>query len=296
MRLASSWLPVLLFLGAAVVVPAIVPDVAVINGDVTESTGGSRTHHVIDVTVTAITCPEGYHSGFGDHVCLAYDGAIPGPTWLFHEGDTVEMRVTNAIWPSILATGLTPEDPAWTELTTGNVSLHRHGIAVAATDDGIPHVDGTRLADSTAGPNATVEYRFETRFPGAWHYHDHVLGEYMAGGKKRGLYGAFLTLPQGKDSQVLDLHLKDHGVHGGLGYSANVTAGERFDLVVVGLGNFWWSVTLKDPSGAIVGMVPDIGPGVSRAITVEDPVSGTYTWTARTPFFRNAFTGEVVAQ
>lgn len=43
----------------------------------------------LDVNVTAIPCPEGYHNRQEDNICLACNGRIPGPAWVFHAGERV---------------------------------------------------------------------------------------------------------------------------------------------------------------------------------------------------------------
>lgn len=250
---------------------------------------------IIAVEVVAMACPAGYDSGQADDVCLGYDGRIPGPTWVFQQGESVRIDVTNHVAATV---GAVTSDPAViAAVSAANVSLHRHGIVVPNGEDGVSRPPGTQIADSSIGPGMTRSYSFVTAFPGAWHYHDHTMfhpGQ-MLHGPERGLFGTFVTLPSGvATTNGLDVHVLDLGVAVAPETAGPVPAGERLDLVFTGLGNYMWDVRLSDPSGTTLGSHA-IGPGVSRGITLDAPAAGTYTWRATSIFVPGSpFTGTVV--
>jgi CopA family copper-resistance protein len=91
---------------------------------------------------------------------LTINGSLPGPTLHWREGDTVTLRVSNAL----------DED----------TSIHWHGILLPANMDGVPGLsfDGIR-------PGDTYQYRFAVRQHGTYWYHSHSgfqeqLGVYAA--------------------------------------------------------------------------------------------------------------------
>ncbi len=264
--------------------------------------------HIIQLNLSAIPCPPGYDNEHDDDVCLGYADAVPGPTWIFHEGDEVEITLAHNVTSSIQETEA--GDELAEELSQARYSHHRHGVATANCHDGIAQPEATLVCDSTVGPPGAdktpgeITYRFTTPFPGAWHYHDHALGvdagvvhEPVIGeeGAHRGLFGAFLVLEQGETTDnVFDLHMLDAGPNGGLGLDETVQAGDRFDVIVTGLGDWAWTVTLEDPSGTVVDTA-EVGPGVSRGLTVHEAQAGSYVWTAQSPTQPGTFEGEVVA-
>jgi FtsP/CotA-like multicopper oxidase with cupredoxin domain len=250
----------------------------------------------IELNVTALPCPDGYDNQADDDLCLGYDGQVPGPPLVLGTGDRVELTLEHDVADSL--EGVDAPEQAAQRLAEARYTHHRHGVSAATCEDGTARILGTDMCDSSVGPPGapepagSVTYTFETPFEGPWHYHDHTLGV-DAGtalrpvieeeGMDRGLYGSMLVLedPSATD-RVLDLHLLDSGPNGGLGLNATVDAGDRFDLVVVGLGDLRWEVTLAHSEQGTVDELA-IGPGVSRAITVEDARPGTYTWTAGSP-------------
>lgn len=279
-------------------------------GLATEDAADEGVDREITVDITAIPCPEDYDNTFDDDVCLGYDGQIPGPTWVFEQGDRVNLTVTHDVARSVGDLDV-PEALAF-DLATSRYTLHRHGVNVAPCEDGVAQPRGTEICDSTLGPegapgpDGSITYTFETSFPGSWHYHDHALG-LDAGGERdnlagpmaehRGLWGTFLVLEPGESTDhVFDLHLLDTGPNGGMGLNETIDAGERFDLIVAGLDDYPWSVSLTDPDGQEIAEY-EIGPGVSRHFTVEDADPGTYTWEASTLFLdESPFEGEVTVQ
>lgn len=210
--------------------------------------------------VTATSCP------FLDGVCLAYDGQVPGPTLDVNLGDTIVITLVNRIAETLPAGA-----PA--SLATARVSWHVHGMSVTIGDDGV----GT----SSAPPGGSFTYTARAAFAGTWHYHDHVIGLDGDEGSHRGLYGGLIVRngAEPRADHVFDLHLLDGGANGGRGLTGAASAGESFELLAVGLENLHWAVTLKDPSGAIVGTF-DAWPGLSGRIHVDDAQAGIYQWTA----------------
>lgn len=270
----------------------------------TVSADGTGADRKIELNVTAVPCADGYDNEKPDDVCLAYDGQIPGPTFVFRKGRTVDITLNHRVWQTVQNTSASAELAE--KLVDARYTLHRHGTSVAACEDGVSQPQGTEICDSAIGTNESITYTFETDFPGAWHYHDHALG-LDAGvvegpvlgppAEHRGLFGSFLVLDDGEGvdrENVFDLHLLDPGPNGGLGLNRTVDVGDRFDIVVVGLGDQAWQFELRDPDGDLVREI-ETGPGVSRVATVETAVQGTYTWTARSAFV-GTFDGEVVAE
>lgn len=243
----------------------------------------------LDVELGAIRCPPGYDNRQADDICLAYNGQIPGPTWVFEAGERVNIILHHRVAETLDALG--PDAEGAEHLAMARYSLHRHGVSLDACSDGVAQPVGTEVCDSTVGPGESITYTFDAVFPGFWHYHDHSTtfsvgaerGPGLGGeAVERGLWGSFLVLPPGETTErVFDLHLTDAGANGGLGLDGQARAGERFDLNVVGLGYLhrFYRVRLDDPDGDTVGEVL-VGPGVSRGITVSDARRGNYTWTA----------------
>lgn len=243
----------------------------------------------LDVEIVAMQCPAGYDNGQADDICLAYNGQIPGPTWVFEAGERVNISLHNRVAETLQA--LDREGQDLPDVADARYSLHRHGLSLDACSDGVAQPVGTSVCDSTVGPGGSITYTFDTLFPGFWHYHDHSHtfsvspehGPILGGeGVERGLWGSFLVLPPGDTTDhVFDLHLMDAGANGGLGLDGAAKAGQRFDLNVVGLGYLhrFYDVRLEDPDGGTVGEAM-VGPGVSRGITAVAARPGTYKWTA----------------
>jgi CopA family copper-resistance protein len=90
---------------------------------------------------------------------MAINGTIPGPTLRWREGDTVTLRVANAL----------DED----------TSIHWHGIVLPANMDGVPG-----LSFNGIHPGEAYLYRFEVRQSGTYWYHSHSGFQ-----EQRGVYG-----------------------------------------------------------------------------------------------------------
>lgn len=224
------------------------------------------------IEVVAVPC-----TLVADGVCIAYNGVVPGPTLEVNLGDTIEITLVNRIAETLPAR--TPENAALVErLSAAPVSWHVHGTAVAPDMDGVAAHPGTNLVASVAEPGGSFTYRTRAAYAGPWHYHDHVLGLDGDEGVERGLFGGLVVRSGAalRPDAVVDLHTLNDGPRGGW---ANLSAAttDSFELLVVGLEDFIWSVELKDPSGAVVGTVVS-APGLSESILVEDAQPGAYTW------------------
>ena len=79
---------------------------------------------------------------------LTINGTMPGPLLRWKEGDTVTMRVTNAL--------------------DDDTSIHWHGLILPANMDGVPG-----LSFAGIHPGTTYEYRFPVRQHGTYWYHSH---------------------------------------------------------------------------------------------------------------------------
>jgi FtsP/CotA-like multicopper oxidase with cupredoxin domain len=99
------------------------------------------------------------------------NGSLPAPVLRWREGDTVELRVANAL-PSGSVHGDT-------------TSIHWHGIVLPAAMDGVPGLsfDGIRRGEAYL-------YRFQVRQGGTYWYHGHSAMQEQAG-----LYGALVIDP-----------------------------------------------------------------------------------------------------
>jgi CopA family copper-resistance protein len=93
------------------------------------------------------------------------NGSLPAPTLRWREGDTVTVRVSNAL----------RED----------ASIHWHGIVLPANMDGVPGLSFDGIA-----PGETYVYRFRVRQSGTYWYHSHSGFQ-----EQRGVYGPLVIDP-----------------------------------------------------------------------------------------------------
>lgn len=98
---------------------------------------------------------------------LTVNGNLPAPVLRWKEGDTVTLRVANA---------LDGED----------TSIHWHGILLPANMDGVPG-----LSFAGIPPGQTHAYRFHVRQGGTYWYHSHSGFQ-----EQRGVYGALVIEPR----------------------------------------------------------------------------------------------------
>ena len=94
-------------------------------------------------------------------------GSLPAPTLRWREGDTVTLRVSNA-------------------LRDDQASIHWHGVLVPANMDGVPG-----LSFHGIGPGETYVYRFQVRQGGTYWYHSHSGFQ-----EQLGLYGPLIIEPR----------------------------------------------------------------------------------------------------
>lgn len=97
---------------------------------------------------------------------ITVNGSVPAPILRWKEGDTVTVRVANAL--------------------NEDASIHWHGLVLPANMDGVPGLsfDGIR-------PGETYVYRFRVRQAGTYWYHSHSGFQ-----EQRGLYGALVIEPR----------------------------------------------------------------------------------------------------
>jgi CopA family copper-resistance protein len=102
---------------------------------------------------------------------ITVNGSLPAPVLRWREGDTVELRVANALPPGSIHGDTT--------------SIHWHGILLPAAMDGVPGIsfDGIRRGEAYL-------YRFQVRQGGTYWYHGHSAMQEQAG-----LYGALVIDP-----------------------------------------------------------------------------------------------------
>lgn len=102
---------------------------------------------------------------------ITVNGSLPAPTLRWREGDTVSLRVANAL-------------PAGS-IHGHEASIHWHGIQLPAAMDGVPGLsfNGIHRGDAYL-------YRFDVRQAGTYWYHSHSGFQEQAG-----LYGALIIDP-----------------------------------------------------------------------------------------------------
>jgi FtsP/CotA-like multicopper oxidase with cupredoxin domain len=94
-----------------------------------------------------------------------YQGTVPGPTIVAHQGDTLVAQLVNHL----------PEPTV----------IHWHGLRLPAA------MDGTSQVQRLVQPGERFEYRFELPDAGTFWYHSHANETVQI---ERGLYGAFVVL------------------------------------------------------------------------------------------------------
>lgn len=102
-----------------------------------------------------------------ERTAITVNGSLPAPTLRFREGDTVTLRVSNA-------------------LARAHTSLHWHGLVLPANMDGVPGLSFDGIA-----PGESYLYRFDVRQAGTYWYHSHSMFQEQAG-----LYGALIVDPR----------------------------------------------------------------------------------------------------
>lgn len=102
-----------------------------------------------------------------------YNGQIPGPVLKARKGDTLVVRLTNAL----------PE----------HTTIHWHGLRIPA------RMDGTEEVQKAVMSGETFEYQFVLPDAGTYWYHPHTNETVQM---ERGLYGAIIV--EGEDDPVTD--------------------------------------------------------------------------------------------
>ena len=95
------------------------------------------------------------------------NGSLPAPTLRWREGDTVTLRVSNALGDE-------------------HASIHWHGVLLPANMDGVPG-----LSFNGIHPGESYVYRFEVRQAGTYWYHSHSAFQ-----EQRGVYGPLIIEPR----------------------------------------------------------------------------------------------------
>lgn len=101
-------------------------------------------------------------------VATAVNGQLPGPVLRVRQGDTLTIRIANAL--------------------SAMTSIHWHGVLVPAPMDGVPGISFPGIA-----PGGTFTARFKLRQHGTYWYHAHTLAE------QTGLYGPLIIEPRDGD-------------------------------------------------------------------------------------------------
>jgi FtsP/CotA-like multicopper oxidase with cupredoxin domain len=106
---------------------------------------------------------------------LTFNGTVPGPELRVHEGELVEVTLSNR------------------DIREG-VSIHWHGVDLPNAADGVSGVTQDRVL-----PGGSYVYRFRVRVAGTYWYHSH---QQSADEVERGLYGALVVLPPAPAGKV----------------------------------------------------------------------------------------------
>ena len=119
---------------------------------------GDRFKLTIDKTLVNITGKE--------RIATCINAMLPAPTLVWHEGDEVQLDVTNNL----------SEDS----------SIHWHGIILPNAMDGVPG-----LTFAGIKPGQTFRYRFKVRQSGTYWYHSHSGFQ-----EQTGVHGAIVIVPK----------------------------------------------------------------------------------------------------
>lgn len=102
-----------------------------------------------------------------------FNGQVPGPQLVVHEGDLVEVTLRNQ------------------DIEQG-VTLHWHGVDVPNAEDGV-----AGLTQDAVMPGESHTYRFVVEETGSHWYHSHQVSSVQVA---KGLFGAFIILPKRSDA------------------------------------------------------------------------------------------------
>jgi FtsP/CotA-like multicopper oxidase with cupredoxin domain len=137
---------------------------------VTASLGGAVTEYNLEIAEESVSIIEGKPVEG-----MTINGAIPGPTLRFTEGDIARIHVEN-----------TMDTPS---------SIHWHGLLVPPNMDGVPFISFPPIE-----PGATFTYEFPIRQSGTYWYHSHSGLQ-----EQTGLYGSIVIEPKDGDPRYPNL-------------------------------------------------------------------------------------------
>ncbi|SDS95391.1 Multicopper oxidase with three cupredoxin domains (includes cell division protein FtsP and spore coat protein CotA) [Microlunatus soli] len=112
-----------------------------------------------------------------------FNGRVPGPELIMHQGDLVAITVIN-------------------HLPGTAVTAHWHGLEVPNAEDGVPGVTQNAIR-----PGRSMTYRFRAEQVGSFWYHSHQVS---AEAVVRGLFGPLVILPRHRARTGLDLSVMAH--------------------------------------------------------------------------------------
>ena len=126
-----------------------------------------------DVAVDLAARAESFELASGERVQgYTLNGRSPGPAIVAHQGDLVQVTVTNVDVPD-------------------GVTLHWHGVDVPNAEDGVAGV-----TQDAVGPGGRHVYRFVAQDAGTYWYHSHQVSHAQVRG---GLFGTLVVLPATAD-------------------------------------------------------------------------------------------------
>jgi FtsP/CotA-like multicopper oxidase with cupredoxin domain len=118
---------------------------------------------------------------------LTFNGMSPGPELRVHQGDLVEVELTN-------------------EDVEQGVTIHWHGVDVANAEDGVAGVTQDAVL-----PGERYTYRFRAEQVGTFWYHTHqISSDYV----QRGLFGVLVIEPRDQPAATFDRALVAHTFDG----------------------------------------------------------------------------------
>jgi FtsP/CotA-like multicopper oxidase with cupredoxin domain len=118
---------------------------------------------------------------------LTFNGTAPGPEFRVRQGDLVEVVLRN-------------------ENVDDGVTIHWHGVDVPNAEDGVAGVTQDAVL-----PGASYTYRFRAEQVGTFWYHSHQVASEEV---QRGLFGALVIEPPGRQPTVFDRVLLAHTFDG----------------------------------------------------------------------------------
>jgi FtsP/CotA-like multicopper oxidase with cupredoxin domain len=122
-----------------------------------------------DVAVDLAAREQSFDLASGERVQgYTLNGTSPGPAIQAHQGDLVQVTLTNVDVPD-------------------GVTLHWHGVDVPNAEDGVAGV-----TQDSVGPGKSYVYRFLAEDAGTYWYHSHQVSNAQVRG---GLFGTFVVLP-----------------------------------------------------------------------------------------------------